>query len=388
MARSAPSVGQVFALFLKLGATAFGGLAMVTYIRDQTVRRRQWLSEQSFQDGVVLCQSLPGATVMQVAAYVGLRTRGILGALAAYVGFALPAFVLMVVLSHFYGQGQNVQQVVAAFRGLQVIVITLMANAAVTFARGSIRSWADGILAVGVAALMGFGVPPLIAIGVAAALGLLVCRRSIPLAPESTSIRGDDSRRALGHAIGLVALIAAGLLLLAFLSGRLFSLATLMLKVDTLAFGGAFASMPLMLHEVVDLRKWMDAKTFMDGIALGQVTPGPILITATFIGYQVAGLIGAIVGTIAIFSPSFIYIILLTPHFDRLQRSRSFRAAVQGASLAFVGILLVTSIRLGTSVSWNLRAAVLAGAAFAVLQLGADFLWVVVVGTVAGVLLL
>jgi chromate transporter len=346
------------------------------------------LSEQSFQDGVVLCQSLPGATVMQVAAYVGLRTRGVFGALAAYVGFALPAFVLMVALSHFYGQGQNIQPVVAAFRGLQVIVITLMANAAVVFARGSIRNWADGVLAAGVAGLMGFGVTPLLAIGIAAGLGVLVCKRSVSLVPEDRSASSDDSRGTFRPVIVLVALIAAGLLLLAFWDKRLLSLAALMLKVDTLAFGGAFASMPLMLHEVVDLRKWMDTKTFMDGIALGQVTPGPILITATFIGYQVAGVVGAIVGTIGIFSPSFIYIVLLTPHFDRLQRSQRFRAAVQGASLAFVGILLVTSIRLGMSISWNIRAAAMAGAAFVVLQLGVDFLWVVVVGTVAGVLML
>ena len=121
--------------FLRLGLTAFGGPAMVAYIRDMAVRKKQWLSEETFQDGTALCQSIPGATAMQTAAYVGLRAGGPLGALAAFVGFGMPAFILMVGLSAAYQAGRDLRPVLAAFHGLHVIVIAIIANAALNFGR-------------------------------------------------------------------------------------------------------------------------------------------------------------------------------------------------------------------------------------------------------------
>jgi chromate transporter len=153
-----------------------------------------------------------------------------------------------------------------------------------------------------------------------------------------------------------------------------------MVKVDLFAFGGGFASVPVMLHQVVDVRNWMDSKTFMDGIALGQVTPGPIVITATFVGYQIAGLLGAVVGTLAIFSPSFLMVLITVPYFDRLQHALLFRRALRGILASFVGLLLAVAVQFGIAASWTGRSVLMALAAFVALWFKIDILWVVLAG--------
>ena len=120
-----PSLSSLFLAFLRLGATAFGGPAMVAYIGKLAVDRRQWLDRQTFNRGVTLCQTIPGATAMQTAAYVGLKVRGVPGAVATYVGLGLPAFVLMMVLSASYLRFRELPTVVSAFAGLRVLVVAL-----------------------------------------------------------------------------------------------------------------------------------------------------------------------------------------------------------------------------------------------------------------------
>jgi len=371
---------RIFLAFLRLGLTAFGGPAMVAYIRDLAVKKRQWLPQESFEDGAALCQSLPGATAMQTAAYVGLRAGGPLGALAAFVGFGLPAFVLMVGLSAAYQAGRDLGPVLAAFRGLNVIVITIIANAAFNFGRSSIKNWRDAILATGAAAFLVFHGSPIIAIVASAAFSLLLyCGVSLP-ARSARAADADSGRRMLRFAAILALLVAAGLVALYLLDRRLLDLATLMLKVDIFAFGGGFASVPLMLHEIVDVRHWLDSKTFMDGIALGQVTPGPIVITATFVGYQIAGVLGAVVGTVGIFTPSFLAVLVTVPYFDRLQQSLWFRRALRGVLASFVGLLVAVAINFGLAVAWSTPAVLIAAAAFAALRFKIDIFGVVLAG--------
>ena len=181
------SVSSLFLEFLRLGLTAFGGPAMVAYIRDLAVRKKCWLSEEAFADGAALCQSIPGATAMQTAAYVGLRVGGTAGSLAAFVGFGLPAFVFMVVLSGFYTVSRDIQPVASAFRGLHVIVVALIANAVVTFGRSSIKTWRDAILACGAATFLFFRGSPILAIVAAAGVAALLYRdASLPMKAVQT----------------------------------------------------------------------------------------------------------------------------------------------------------------------------------------------------------
>src|SRR3989304_3218296 len=129
--RSSPSprAAAIFGSFLALGITAFGGPAMIAHIREMSVKRNKWLTEETFKDGVVICQSLPGATAMQMAAYVGQRAGGGGGAIGAYGGFGLPAFLLMLGLAVFYSGSRELPQVVSLFQGLQVMVVAILANA-------------------------------------------------------------------------------------------------------------------------------------------------------------------------------------------------------------------------------------------------------------------
>jgi chromate transporter len=382
------STVRLFLAFLRLGLTAFGGPAMVAYIGDLAVKKKRWLSHETFRDGAALCQSIPGATAMQTAAYVGLRTGGPVGALAAFVGFGLPAFVLMIGLSALYQAGRDFQPVLAAFHGLRVIVIAIVVNAALNFGRSSIRNGRDTLLAAGAAAVLVCHGSPIIAIVASAALSVLLYRGvDLPTrAPSAGSRITGRQTFALAGALALLAVV--GLVALYMWERPQFNLATLMLKVDLFAFGGGFASVPLMLHGVVDVHHWLDGRTFMDGIALGQVTPGPIVITATFVGYQVAGVLGALVGTVGIFTPSFLMVLVTVPYFDRLQQALWFRRAIRGVLASFVGLLIAVAANFGIAVSWSIPAEVLALAALVALRLRVDIFWVVLVGAAVSMLVL
>jgi len=375
-----PSAAALFIAFLRLGLTAFGGPAMVAYIRQLAIDRKQWLDDRCFQNGVALCQSIPGATAMQTAAYVGLRSAGFWGGLASYVGFGLPAFVLMTALAAAYGQTRDLRLVNSAFQGLQVIVVALVANATLTFGRSSVRNWRDASLAIGAAVFLSLRGSPVVAIAVAAGLGLLLYRSVEPRRsdPRRASIVSAPQRAR--PVLALCALAMAGWAVLWVFDRRLGELAGVMLKVDMFAFGGGFASVPLMLNEAVDVHHWMDSHTFMDGIVLGQGTPGPIVITATFVGYHVAGFAGAVVGTVCIFAPSFIILVATLPYFDRHQQSPMCRRAMRGVLLSFVGLLLSTTIRFGMAATWSVPAVVLAVLAFVALRFKVDTAFIILMG--------
>jgi chromate transporter len=371
---------QLLKAFLRLGITAFGGPAMVVYIRELAVVKNRWLSEQSFADGAALCQTIPGATAMQTSAYTGLRAGGPLGALAAFAGFGFPSFVLMVALAAVYRVSQNFSPVLAAFQGLQAIVIAIIANAASNFSDTTLKDWRDAALMTGAAVFLVLHGSPIIAIIASALLGTILHRKVDPQGRPRRAAAVNSARHTLGFAAILAIAFIVGLLILYAANRPLFDLATLMVKVDLFAFGGGFAAVPLMMHEIVNTRHWLESKVFMDGIALGQVTPGPIVITATFIAFQVAGLPGALVGTLAIFAPSFLMVLVTVPYLDRLQESRVLKRALRGVLASFVGLLTAVAISFGIALSWSIPLALIAVAAFVALRCKVDLLWVVLAG--------
>jgi chromate transporter len=384
MSLRTPSLKKIFVSFLRLGLTAFGGPAMVAYIKDMSVTRFKWLDEEVFGDGVALCQSIPGATAMQTAAYVGLRARGVRGALASFSGFALPAFILMLVLSSLYGRYHAVPWVVSLFNGLQVVVVAIVANATYSFGRVTFRSYREVMLAAAASILFGAGISPFFVILGAALAGILIYWNKGPATAATREWKGQGHHFHKLPAVLLVPL--SGLLALYLVNAKLFNLAALMMKIDVFAFGGGFASLPLMLHEIVSVKGWMDSKTFMDGIALGQITPGPIVITSTFVGYMTYGLSGAIIATTAIFMPSFLMVIAVTPVFDRLKNSAYFSGAMKGVLASFVGLLFFVTVRFAMAVPWDIARALLACAAFAALFKKIDILYVVLISIIISLL--
>jgi chromate transporter len=376
-----PPVSRIFFAFLKLGLTAFGGPAIIAHIKELAVSRQKWLNNEAFKDGVVLSQSIPGATAMQVAAYVGLKAQGIKGASAAYVGLGLPAFFLMMFLSQFYATSRSIAPVVALFGGLQVIVVAIVAHAACTFGRDIAKSIRGTGLAVISAALLLGGINPFIVIVGAAGAGMALFH-DLVLEVTPTPARPASPVK---HTILMAAVVTlAGLIVLYFVNGKLFSLAVLMLRVNFFAFGGGLSSLPLMHHEIV-ARGWMDSKAFIDGIALGQVTPGPISITGTFIGYLLFGVTGAIIATIATFSPSFILLLVTEPYFAKLKSSQRFARASKGIVCCFVGLLFYVTYRFAHDIQWDLARVFLGVAAYLALYRKIDILLIVLVGALYSV---
>jgi chromate transporter len=184
-----------------------------------------------------------------------------------------------------------------------------------------------------------------------------------------------------------MAFALVGFSLLFVFDRDLFNMAVLLFRIDLTAFGGGLASVPLMLHEIVDVRHWMDAATFMNGIVLGQVTPGPIVITATFVGYLLHGPLGGLVATISIFLPSFLLVVGVSPFFDRLRASSYFNKAIIGVLCSFVGLLFTVIFRFAGNVQWNFQLLLLCGAALIALLLKVDILWVVGIGVIISLIL-
>lgn len=380
-----PSLLSLFLCFLRLGVTAFGGPAMVPYIGKMAVEQEKWLDDSTFRDGVALCQTIPGATAMQTAGYVGFRLRGVAGAAASFIGFGLPAFLLMVGLSAFYARSYSLPPVVSVFNGLQTIIVAIVGNATVSFGKTSLKGFRDVVIAMIAAGMFGSRVNPILVILLAALLGFLFYRKNSLPSSSISSLRQSNSARPLS----IIASVAAlAFVVLFFIERKLFDLAAMMFRIDLFAFGGGFASVPLMFYEIVEVRSWMDGQMFLNGIALGQITPGPIVITATFVGYMVYGLMGAVVATVSVFLPSFLIVIGVTPYFDRLRNSAHFHRVINAVLCSFVGLLLTVTFRFASNIPWELLRVLLAAAAFVALLFKVEILWIVLVGTVVSMFLL
>ncbi|ACD66741.1 MAG TPA: hypothetical protein DEA57_05640 [Sulfurihydrogenibium sp.] len=172
--------------------------------------------------------------------------------------------------------------------------------------------------------------------------------------------------------------VAGGLLVLYFLDKFLFELSIVMMKIDLFAFGGGYASLPLMLHEVVDRLHWIDTKTMMVGIALGQLTPGPIVITATFIGYLLKGFLGALIATISVFTPSFVMLVLAFEISEKIKNLQVFLRAKRGLIASFSGLLLFTSLNFANSVDWSFFKLIFALISFIAIYKGVNILYILI----------
>lgn len=358
---------------------------MVAYIRRLVVEQRKWLDQESFRHGVALCQAIPGSTAIQNVAYVGLKLWGLSGAASSFIAFALPCFIMMMVLSALYTSFHSLPVVVSAFNGLQAIIVAIIANATVSFGLTSLKTYRDVIITIVAALAFSLGVNPIFVILLAALLGVgLYKTGSIPGAKSGSAKKPYSNL----HLALILAVSVIGFVLLFFLDPQLFDLAATMAKINVFAFGGGFAAVPFMFHEFVEVRSWIDSSTLMNGIALGQVTPGPVVITATFIGYVVRGPLGAVIATIAMFLPSFIILVVTVPYYDKFRGSPYFNKAIAGIICSFVGLLLSVALRFAFDVPWEPIRMLLAAAAFIALLWKADIFYAVLAGTVIAILVL
>ena len=291
-----PGLRRLLGYFLGLGTWGFGGpIATVGYMQRDLVERRGWLDRQDFLNGVALGQTMPGPLAAQVAMWVGYLERGPLGALAVAVPFIAPSFLLVMAVAVVYVRYQGLAVVQALFYGIAPAVMAIIAIAAVKLARltnhRDPRLWAITAVVGAVTAITGAEIALLFL-----AAGLVMIALD---APPKLLRRGPA-------AAGLPLLPTVALGVGAATGGTLAALALFFFKAGAFIFGSGLAIVPFLREGVVNQHHWLDARQFLDAVAMGLITPGPVVITATFIGYLVGGPAGALVATVAIFTPIYL----------------------------------------------------------------------------------
>jgi chromate transporter len=376
-----PSYLDLFRSFFWMGLTAFGGLAMFAQVRKNVVDKKKWLDSNTFDSGLALCQVIPGAIIMQLVAYIGLKLKGIRGAVVCFIGFGLPAFLIMFILSVLYKHTKNISGVELVLTGLRVIIVAIVANAAYIFGKKNFRNVNDWIISAVAAGLFLTRLHPALVLLIAGLSGLLLSRKELSLSEKSVK------SRTFWFFLMVLFLTGISILILFIFDRGYFILATIMLRIDLFSFGGGLASMPIMYHELVDLYGWFDAHTFMDGAILGQVTPGSIIIAATFFGYMHFGIFGSLLATIYVFTPSFLILMGTIPFFDKLRTYPQFNKVINGILCSFVGLLVIVTYRFTICIHWNLFNILLALVAFVLLVSKVDIIWIVLGGIIVSILI-
>jgi chromate transporter len=380
----------LFKGFLKLGATAYGGPAIAGQMKKTVVKDWGWLKEPEFMQGMALCQLIPGATFVQLSTYIGYRLRGIWGSFICAVAFVIPAFVLLVILSTLYFKLGNLWFIQSLFKGLGAIVVAIVLNAFINFGKPILKDWK--IVLIAILSFFGFFFRwnTVLVFILAAVIALLLRPTIAGKAASATPSHGISETSGKGGDnlfLGVLAVLIGVIFAVCYwLNAQLSYLAMTLSKIGALAFGGGFTIIPLIQYEVVDRFQWVNTKEFLDGIAMGQVTPGPIMITATFLGYKLSGFWGALMATIAIFSPAFFIVTLLIPHYDWLKGMRSVRIMEQGILASFVGMLGLVLYNFGRTTFVDIPSVIFTAAAFIALLNKIDLSYILLIGTILSIL--
>ena len=345
-----PARREVFLYFLMLGFINIGGpVAQITMMFNHMVERRAWLSKDRFVRIMAFCHMLPGPEALQLAIYVGYLKRGVLAGIAAGVTFILPGAVVMVILSWLYLEYGSLPQVNDALYVLKPAVLGIIAAGIIKLGTATIKNTTLGILLVGAFVGMRFaGVNFLLILLLAGALNLLIAIRPQSLRPASPSL----------------AVITVSSSIFGFFDGRLLQLAWLLLKTGLFSFGGAYASIVFLQEGAVENHHWLTSGQLLDGVAISVATPGPFMLFATFVGYVAAGIPGAIVATICVFLPSFVFVLLGARYVELVRNNRPIQAFLSGVSAAVVGVILVVSIDLAREAIVGIPSIVMAAIAF------------------------
>lgn len=335
--------------FLRLGTVGWGGpIAVIGYMQRDLVDQRRWISEEDFLDGVALGQTLPGPLAAQVAVWIGYLRRGAIGALLVAISFILPSALIVGAVAVVYAHYRGLWQVTSAFHGITPVVMAIMGLTSyrlLFFTNKDRSAWGiSAVVFVVTAITQNEPVELVIAAGL-----LMMFMRARPESgwwsrrPRKSALEKlDTPSRLPGLAAPVLALgpVATG--------SKLSSLVLFFLKVGAFTFGFGLASVPVMHAGVVDHYHWLNDSTFIDAVGVGLVTPGPAIIGATFIGYLVAGPLGAILATAATFTPIYLAIVIPGRWFVRYRDNRQVKAFVKGATAAAAGALAGMVVALPT----------------------------------------
>jgi chromate transporter len=353
--------------FLKIGATSFGGfLALVSVIQDQMVKRDKAIKNELILDGISLASVLPGPLAVNVVTYIGYHLKGIKGALLSMMAVILPSFVLVLVLSWSYFEYGNLPVVDKIFSGIMPAVVAIIIIVAIRMAKKSVTDYKQwGICIVSGFLLIWFGgfftTLGLIVLGGILGAALYYKTLTLEESAESLPVRKKKNIPYLILSImgaGIIAILLIPQFAPAGVQDFFKDIRKLMVVFSGMSltlFGGGYVFIPAIQETVVENLHWLSVREFADGIAIGQITPGPILISATFIGYKVAGIWGAFIATIAIFLPSGILMMAGSHFLEKFRKSNLVKAIFMGLRPAVIGMIFAASFTIAHSItiSWQ-----------------------------------
>jgi len=332
---------EVFEVFFKIGAFGFGVAAIWGLIQAEVQERRKWLSKERFVEGLAVVQALPGATALQMCIFTGYQRAGYWGAVLAGLAFMLPAFAIMLVLAALHSAYGALPFMRDAFYGIGPVVLGIFAAAVWRLGGSAVKDPFCVLMALG--AVAGLLLSPL------GPAGVFLLAGCIGVAVHHSRRRGLIAGAVVLLLIGAERLAESILPTLApghAGSAGLRDIGVFFFKVGAVTFGGGLTIIAFIQDQVVNQLHWITAEQFLDALAIGQVTPGPVIMLAAFVGYKVAGVAGAVVATSAIFLPSFILMLSILPMLDRVRALAWTRAAMGGISPAVVGAVALTVVQL------------------------------------------
>ncbi|OBC08045.1 hypothetical protein A5784_01040 [Mycobacterium sp. 852013-50091_SCH5140682] len=376
---SPPPFGRLLGYFLKLGAVGFGGpIATVGYMQRDLVEQRRWMGRQDFLDGVALGQTMPGPLAAQVAMWVGYLRHGAAGAAAVAAAFVAPALAIVVATGALYRHYAATGIVQGLFYGIAPAVMAIITLAGIKLIRLTDgRDWRLWVISTAVFTLTAFtgSEPVLVILGAGLLMIILDARPRLRWPPWRHRSRSDEHGGDDGHDDGpdspptenrsaaplIVAVGGVGA------GSTLTSLGLFFLKTGAIVFGSGLAIVPFMRAGVVDQHHWLTNDQFLDAVAMGLITPGPVVISAGFIGYLVAGFPGAVVSSLAIFTPIYLGVVVPGRWFLRHRTNPQLRAFVTGATAAAAGALCGAVVVLTRQAVTDLPTAAIALVTLAVL---------------------
>lgn len=370
------SAWMLAAIFTRLGLTAFGGpAAHVSLMEDEFVSRRRWLSHAEFLDLLGATNLIPGPNSTEMAIHIGYRRAGWRGFVIGGACFILPAALLVALLSWIYVRYGSLPQATGLLHGIKPVIMVIILQALWRMAGTALKTRALAAIGLASIALNALGMNELAVLAVAGVLAVMSTRSARPAMLWGALPAGILS--------SMAALPSAG---------SPFSLTALFLffvKIGSVLFGSGYVLLAFLRAGLVERWGWLTEAQLLDAIAVGQITPGPLFTSATFIGYLLAGPSGALVATIGIFLPAFVFVALSIPLLPRLRKSPTFAAALDGINAGSLALMAVVSWRLGASSLTDLPSLLIcAAAAVLLLAYRVNSTWLVLGGGILGLLFL
>jgi len=376
---------EVALLFLRLGLTAFGGpAAHIALFRDEVVTRRQWVSDAEFLDMMAAANLIPGPNSTETAIHLGFRRAGWPGLVTAGVCFILPAFVIVLGIAMLYARYGTTPAAESLLYGIEPVVIAVILQAVWGLGRAAIRPWLPGIVAVAAFALYFVGVHEL-ALLAAGGLLLMLARNGRRLWLAAQLETGFLLRNPVSTLLSETGFLGRSLVSTPVTLSALF---LSFLKIGAVLYGSGYVLVAFLQTEFVERLGWITSGQLIDAVAIGQFTPGPVFTTATFIGYLVAGVPGAVLATAAIFLPGFVFVALTNPFIPRMRRSPWLSALLDGVVAASLGLMAAVTVDLARQSIVDVPTALLLlAAAVLLIRFRVNSTWLILGGAVLGLLI-